>query len=137
MSIGIFILELAMWFTTFLFGTKIGHFVLALITAIGIMSLLWLGLWFHDNQIRNEAILRFNQQQIVLVQKKQEEFDAATKRLQQATDEIKTKLKDANDKIDGVSEQMQGTLHQKLEGRDKPLSPYLDNFMKQLNSTDH
>lgn len=117
----------------FLFRTKIGHLVLAGLVGIMLVGLLKVGLWMHDNQVRNEALMKFNQTQMELVLNKQAEFADHMKKLDEQGALIMNQMKESNDKIDAMTGDIKDSLDNlKVPGKDDKISPYMEETIKQL-----
>lgn len=118
---------------TFLFRTKIGHFVLAILFGMTIIGALRIGLWFHDNQVRNDALMHFNQNQIDLIQRQNERLKLQMQKIEETANRLTQQMQESNDKIDTMTGDIKNSLDNlNVQGKDDKISPYMEETIKQL-----
>lgn len=108
-----------------------------ILLGVGLALALWMGfnVWLdkHDSAIRNAAVLEFNQQQILLLEKQRQEYEMRITELEEAQSQRIADLEAERDAAQEEAEEIITRLRSgEFDGDQEPSSPILQETIRQL-----
>lgn len=89
-------------------------------------------LWVHDHNIREQAVLEFNQAQEELLKQKQAEFEKQKQELIDQANKLRADASQKQQQLDNLNSEIETIIKSKVKGADDKAHEYFKEVVKQL-----